>query len=93
MKYIIRYIRLWLAVKFRTLRPKLLTEKEQLKISILELRASFRFFGFDTSEWSDEEFIERVEEGSKVLSRIGCTAKEMEEVANRKANGYETKRN
>lgn len=85
MKYIIRYIRLWLAVKYRALIPKLLTEQEQLKISILELRASFKFFGYDTSQWSDEELIERVEEGSKVLSRLGCTAKEMEEVANRMA--------
>lgn len=78
-------IRIWLAIKIQRLRPHLLSEKEQEKISILGLRACFNFFGFDTTDMSDDEIKQGVNDLSKCLGKTGCTAQELVEASNRLA--------
>jgi hypothetical protein len=73
-------IRIWLAAQFRSLRPYLLTDQEQMKCEILELRACFRFFGMDTSDMSDEDILRGAEEAGRILSKARCTKEEMLEV-------------
>lgn len=76
-------IRIWLAIKFEWLRPHLLNKNEQEKISILELRACIKFFGFDTSDMSDDEIKQGANDLSKCLSKTGCTTQELVEMSNR----------
>ena len=83
MKKIFKYISIWLAVRFSSLRPKLLTENEQLKMAVIELRNHFRFFGHDTSEWSDQELIEGIQKAGQKLAGVGLTKKELEEARKR----------
>lgn len=78
-------IRIWLAIKFEWLRPYLLSKHEQEKVSILELRACFKFFGFDTTDMSDDEIKKGVNDLSKCLAKTGCTAQELVDASNRLA--------
>ena len=78
-----RIIKIWLAIRIRRLRPYLLTKKEQEKLSILELRGSFSFFGFDISNMSDEEIKQGVITLAKEMSKIGLSASEASKALSR----------
>lgn len=67
-------IRLWLAIKVKHLRPCLLTKEEQEKLTLIELRRNALFFGFDFSNFSDDEIKESADKMGKALSKVGLTA-------------------
>ncbi len=74
-------IRIWLAINIKWLRPHLLKKHEQEKLSILELRACFVFLGFDTSDMSDDEIKQGVNDLSKFLGKTRCNSQELLEVS------------
>ena len=76
-------IRLWIAVKIKRLRPHLLTKSESEKLNILELRSAFRFFGFDTSEMSDDDIKKGIEDMGKIVAKAGLSKDEAIELSNR----------
>ncbi len=80
-----RKIRLWIAVKIKWLRPHLLTKTESENLTILEIRSSFRFLGFDTSEMSDDDIKKGIEKIGKVVVKVGLSKDEAIEVSNRMA--------
>lgn len=76
-------IRLWLAIKLKWLRPYFLNKEEQEKILLLELRSAFKFFGFNTSDMSDEDIKRGADEMSRVMLKAGLTKDEAIELSNR----------
>jgi len=78
-------IRIWLAVKIKWLRPYLLNSNEIEKISILELRSAFRFFGFDTSKMTDDDIKKGIDEMGKLVLKAGLSKEEAIELSNRMA--------
>ncbi|MBC7382810.1 MAG: hypothetical protein H7296_07410 [Bacteroidia bacterium] len=75
-------IRILLAIKIEWLRPYLLTDTEKEKLSLLELRNCFKFFGFDTSDITDDQIKQGCDEFSKCLAKTRSTAQELIEVSN-----------
>lgn len=76
-------IRIWLAMKVKWLRPYLLTHIEQEKLSILELKACFKSFGFDISDMSDNEIKKGINETSKIINQTGLSAQEFVDFSKR----------
>lgn len=76
-------IRIWIAIKLEWSRSYLLTKNEQEKIFLIEIKATFKFFGFDTSEMSDDDIKKGVNDLCKCLSKTGSTAQELVESSNR----------
>lgn len=74
-------LRVWLAINIKWLRPHLLTVKEQEKLSLLELRACFHFFGFSTSNMSDDDIKKGVNDLPKCLAKTRCTTQELLEAS------------
>jgi hypothetical protein len=68
--------KLYLGITFKWLRPLFLTQKEQEKVNLIELRASFKLFDFDTSHLSDQDIIDGVILMSNEISKSGVTAQE-----------------
>lgn len=76
---IINVIRIFIAIKFVSLRDYLLTKKEQEKLIMAEFRSLSLLFGFDTSKFSDEEIKDNVTNALKEMSKTGLNVSEASE--------------
>jgi len=61
----------------------LLSAREQEKLSIMEIRAGFNFFGFNLTDMTDQEIIFGINAAAKQFSQTGFTANEFVEAMNR----------
>lgn len=73
---LLRIARFWIAIKFPTLRKKVLTEYEDERLILFEFRANAAFFGFPIDNMTDDELIKGVAACHAAISKVGLTAEE-----------------
>ena len=70
---IFNIIRIWLAVKFPSLRNEFLSMQEREKLCIIQIRNCFVLFGHDLSDVSDDDLKKGILESSKAVSNFGIS--------------------